>query len=102
MTKKTTRHCFLAFVFLFVISTSTKAQFTRVGGGLTFSQGVDNITYKTGNPGFNARGVFDLADRFWAVPSLTFYVPKSRTSSANRATQARIQPQRGRLGAGVS
>ena len=82
MTKKTTRHFFLAFVFLIMISTNTEAQFTRVGGGLTFSQGVDNITYKTGNPGFNARGVFDLADRFWAVPSLTFYVPKSRTSSA--------------------
>ena len=82
MTKRTTRHFFLAFVFLIMISTVAEAQFTRVGCGLTFSQGVDNTTYKTGNPGFNARGVFDLADRFWAVPSLTFYVPKSRTSTA--------------------
>jgi hypothetical protein len=82
MTKKTTRHLFLVFFVLIMIPTMTKAQFTRVGGGLTFSPGVDNITYKTGNPGFNARGVFDLADRFWAVPSFTFYVPKSRTSAA--------------------
>ncbi len=82
MTKRTTRHFFLAFVFLIMISTVAEAQFTRIGGGLTFSQGIDNTTYKTGNPGFNARGVFDLADRFWAVPSLTFYVPKSRTGTA--------------------
>jgi hypothetical protein len=82
MTQKPNRHFFLAFVVLIMISTATRAQFTRIGGGLTFSPGVDNITYKTGNPGFNARAVIDLADRFWAVPSLTFYVPKSRTSSA--------------------
>ena len=81
MTKKPIRHFFLALVVLIMISTATRAQFTRIGGGLTFSPGIDNITYKTGNPGFNARGVLDLADRFWAVPSLTFYVPKSRTTS---------------------
>jgi hypothetical protein len=81
MTSKTSRHFFLAFIVVIMVPTLTRAQFTRIGVGLTFSPGVDNITYKTGNPGFNARCVFDLADRFWAIPSLTFYVPKSRTTS---------------------
>jgi hypothetical protein len=81
MNSKATRHFLLAFFLIIVTSTSTGAQFTRIGGGLTFSPGIDNFTYKTGNPGFNARGVFDLADRFWAVPSLTFYVPKNHTTS---------------------
>lgn len=81
MTKKTTRHFFLAVILTMMIPTVTEAQFTRIGGGLTFSQGIDNTTYKTGNPGFHGRGVIELADRFWAVPSLTFYMPKSRTSN---------------------
>jgi hypothetical protein len=81
MNSKATRHFLLAFFLIIVTSTSTGAQFTRIGGGLTFSPGIDNFTYKTGTPGFNARGVFDLADRFWAVPSLTFYVPKNHTTS---------------------
>ncbi len=82
MCKKTTTHFFLVLFILIMVSTTIRAQFTRIGGGLTFSPGIDNETYKTGNPGFNAKGVFELADRFWAVPSLTFYVPKSRTSTA--------------------
>lgn len=82
MIKKTTRHFLFALILLGMIPLFTEAQFTRVGGGLTFSQGIDNITYKTGNPGIHGRCVIDLADRFWAVPSLTFYVPKSRTGTA--------------------
>ena len=81
MTIKTTRHFFLVFFILLIVTTSSRAQFTRIGGGLTFSQGVDNETYKTGNPGINAKGVYEIADRFWTVPSLTFYIPKSRTTS---------------------
>ena len=82
MAKKTTRNLFPVLFILLTSNTLSSAQFTRIGGGLTFSPGVDNITYKTGNPGFQAKGVYELADRFWALPSLTFYAPKSRTSTA--------------------
>jgi hypothetical protein len=81
MGKNTARYLFFGAILLILIPGISASQFTRIGGGLTFSPGVDNNTYKTGNPGFNARAVIDLADRFWAVPSLTFYVPKSRTSA---------------------
>ena len=82
MTIKTTQFLIFAFVLIMMIPLTSRAQLTRVGGGLTFSPGVDNLTYKTGNPGFNGRVVLEMADRFWAVPSLTFYVPKNRTSTA--------------------
>jgi hypothetical protein len=70
MNSRTTRHFILVFFLFIVTAASTEAQFTRIGGGLTFSPGIDNFTYKTGNPGFNARGVFDLADRFPDNPEL--------------------------------
>ena len=66
----------------FLLSASASAQFTRIGGGLTFSPGIDNVTYETGNPGLNVRGVFEIGDELWAIPSLTFYVPKSRTDQS--------------------
>jgi len=62
-----------------LFSTNATAQFTRIGGGLTFSPGIDNINFETGNPGLNARGVFEINEKLWVVPSLTFYMPKSRT-----------------------
>lgn len=65
-----------------LLSVPVFPQLTRVGGGLAFSPGIDNLTYETGNPGFNARGVIEIADKLWAVPSLTFFVPKSRTNQS--------------------
>ena len=77
------RTCYLAATLACtLVSLSTNAQLTRVGGGLTFSPGIDNLTYETGNPGFNVRGVFELGDKLWAVPSLTLYMPKSRTEQS--------------------
>ena len=70
-------------VAVLLISATSSARFTRIGGGLTFSPGIDNPpNYETGNPGFNARGVFEINEKLWAVPSLTFYVPKSRTDQS--------------------
>ena len=77
---KKTHITYLAALLAYILFTHpVNAQFTRIGGGLTFSPGVDNRTYETGNPGFNVRGVYELDDKLWAVPSLTFYVPKKRT-----------------------
>ena len=67
------------FLACILFSVRANAQFNRIGGGLTFSPGIDNTTYETGNPGFNARGVYELGDKLWAIPSMTFYVPKTRT-----------------------
>lgn len=80
------RTIYLAALLAFLLLSATSySQFTRVGGGLCFSPGIDNLTYQTGNPGFNARGVFEIADKLWAVPSLTFYVPKSRTYTSGES-----------------
>jgi hypothetical protein len=79
MTIKIRKYFLIATLACMLVSISTNAQLTRIGGGLAFSPGIDNITYETGNPGFNVRGVFELGDKLWAVPSLTFYMPKSRT-----------------------
>ena len=68
-----------ALLACILFAVPANAQFTRIGGGLTFSPGIDNQTYETGNPGFNIRGVYELGDNFWAIPSLTFYAPKKRT-----------------------
>jgi hypothetical protein len=74
---------YLALVLAgFLFCSTSHAQFTRIGGGLCFSPGIDNITYETGNPGLNARGVFEINEKLWVIPSLTFYMPKSRTEQS--------------------
>jgi hypothetical protein len=82
MNRKTQINYLATLLACMLFALTANAQFTRIGGGLTFSPGVDNLTYETGNPGFNARGVYELADKLWAVPSLTFYVPKKRTDQS--------------------
>ena len=82
MIRKTHVFYHAAILACILLPATTYAQFTRVGGGLSFSPGIDNLTYETGNPGFNARGVFEIADKLWAVPSLTFHIPKSRTDQS--------------------
>ena len=87
MNKKTQTIFVAALLGCLLFSADVKAQFTRIGGGLTFSPGVDNLTYKTGNPGFSFRGVFELGDKFWAIPSLTFYIPKTKTELSSGDTR---------------
>ena len=65
-------------VLIILISVSSSAQFTRFGGGLSFSTGIENEDHKTGNPGINARGVLELGEKLWLVPGLTFYMPGKR------------------------
>lgn len=79
MIRKNRRIYLAALIACLLLSATAYSQFTRVGGGLCFSPGIDSPTYETGNPGFNARGVFEINEKLWLVPSLTFYVPKSRT-----------------------
>ena len=82
MTKRTQSINLALALAGFLFSTTLNAQFTRIGGGLTFSPGIDNLTYETGNPGLNARGVFEINEKLWVIPSLTFYMPKSRTEQS--------------------
>ena len=79
MIRKNRRIYLAALIACLLLSATAYSQFTRVGGGLCFSPGIYNPPYETGNPGFNARGVFEINEKLWLVPSLTFYVPKSRT-----------------------
>ncbi len=82
MTRKIFKPVLAGLVINTFLFAPVQAQFTRIGGGLAFSPGVDNQTYETGNPGFIARGVYEIDDRFWAIPTLSFYVPKKRTDQA--------------------
>jgi hypothetical protein len=81
MIPKIFRSFLLIFTGLFLFNESSPAQFTRIGGGLSFSTGIENDDHKTGNPGLNARGVLELSEKFWVVPQLTFYMPGKRQHS---------------------
>ncbi|MFC2112339.1 outer membrane beta-barrel protein [Bacteroidota bacterium] len=81
MTRKITKITFAAFFLLFILNLKASAQFTRVGGGLSFSTGIENDDHKTGNPGINARGVMEIGEKFWLVPELGFYMPGKRQHS---------------------
>lgn len=67
-----------AIAFLLTLSLSTNAQFSRVGGGLSFSTGIENDEHKTGNPGLTARSVIELGEKLWFLPEATFFMPGRR------------------------
>jgi len=81
MIRKTTKIGLVAIIFLFTVTSTYSVDFTRVGGGLTFSSGIEDANHKTGNPGLSARGVLELGEKFWLVPGLTFYLPGKRQGS---------------------
>ena len=81
MIRKTTIRSLNVFIILIAVTVSAGAQFTRIGGGLTFNTGIENIEHKTGNPGITARGVLEIGEKFWLEPSLTFYLPGKRQYS---------------------
>ena len=70
-----------ALFFLFVSLAPGKSQFTRIGGGLSFSSGIETAEHKTGNPAFTARGVLEIGERLWLVPGVSFYMPGKRQNS---------------------
>ena len=81
MIYKITKTILLTIIALFSLSSSAGAQFTRLGGGLGFSTEIATAEHKTGNPGINARGVIELGDKIWLIPSVTFYMPGKMQSS---------------------
>ncbi len=81
MIRKTTKIGLLSLLFLFTISSAYSVDLTRVGGGLSFSSGIEDANHKTGNPALTARGVLELGEKFWLVPGLTFYLPGKRQGS---------------------
>jgi len=67
-------------IFLSIISLSgLDAQFNRFGGGLSFNSPMNTVDLDIGNPGFNARGVFEINDDFFVIPELTFQMPKKKS-----------------------
>ena len=86
MIRKTTKFGLLTLLFLFTISSAYSVDFTRVGGGLSFSSGIEDANHKTGNPALTARGVLELGEKFWLVPGLTFYLPGKRQGSTTMFT----------------
>jgi hypothetical protein len=86
MISKTTQFSLATLILLLVCSSAYPVDFTRVGGGLAFSTGIEDADHKTGNPGINARGVLELGEKFWLVPQLTFYMPGKRQGSTTLFT----------------
>ena len=70
----------LVLVLICVIGPgSLHAQFSRYGGGLSFSTGIDKLEpdrIETGNPGLTVRGIYDLNKKMFLIPGLSFYMPK--------------------------
>ncbi len=78
MIRNITKNSLVTLLLILAFSAPALAQFTRFGGGLSFSTGIENYDHKTGNPGITARGVIELGDKFWFVPELSFYLPGKR------------------------
>jgi hypothetical protein len=76
----------LLLIFLLEGSLLFGADLTRIGGGLSFSTGIENEDHKTGNPGIHARGVIEFGEKIWLVPGLTFYLPGKRQGSTTLFT----------------
>ncbi len=70
-------HLFLIIILFFFSPYLVNAQFNRFGGGLSFNTGIDEQNIKTGNPGINFRSVYEINNKFFVIPSLTLYVPKT-------------------------
>ena len=77
MNKKTAlRYC---LIFLLVLNfVPIHGQFNRFGGGLTFNSTIKSSDLNIGNPGFNFRGVMEIGDKFFLIPSITFQLPKKK------------------------
>lgn len=76
-----TKNSLVTIIVIFALSAPAVAQLTRIGGGLSFSTGIEDVDHKTGNPGITARGVLELGDKFWLIPGVTFYMPGKRQGS---------------------
>lgn len=65
----------IALCFTLIISVGSKAQIHRVGGGLSFSSGVDFNYGETGNPGLTFRSwlAVNKPSTLHVVPSVTVY-----------------------------
>jgi hypothetical protein len=61
---------FLVFLFL---SVQLEAQLAKLGGGLTFSTGVDFNTIETGNPGVFGKAYFEIFENGYLLPSAAVY-----------------------------
>ena len=67
-------------IFLTIISLSgLDAQFNRFGGGLAFNSPMNSPDLDIGNPGFSARGVYEINEHFFVIPEITFQLPKKKT-----------------------
>ena len=71
----------LAVLFAIASVSDIDAQFNRFGGGLVFNSPMNSPDLEIGNPGFNARGVYEINEQFFLIPGLTFQLPKTKTYS---------------------
>lgn len=83
MSKNRSLPLFIILMFLPVIGFS---QFSRFGGGLSFSSGVDFNGGRTGNPGITIKGYYKGNDRLSIVPALTVFSPNNKGNFSYKLT----------------
>jgi hypothetical protein len=66
------RRSLFIVITLFILNPAS-AQFEAIGGGLSFSTGVDFNTIETGNPGILIKGYFKFAKKLYFIPSVSAY-----------------------------
>lgn len=72
---------FLLVLPAVVFAIHTNGQFSRTGGGLTFSSGVDFNTIETGNPGIFGKAYIKIFEKGHFLPSLSIYNPYVRKTT---------------------
>ena len=72
---------FLLMLLLVAFSFSVQSQINRVGGGLSFSSGVDFNMGSSGNPGLNLKAYSKINRRLFIKPELTIFNRFSKGNS---------------------
>jgi opacity protein-like surface antigen len=83
----------IVFALLILSATVINAQFTKIGGGLSYGSGVyfhnedyDN-SHKTGNPALTFKGIYELSLPFHISPSATIFMPRVTESAYGESKQ---------------
>ncbi len=82
----------LLLLLLLVTLSYSEAQFTKIGGGLSYGTGVYfrgedyDISHKTGNPAINLKGIYEISLPLHISPSINIFMPRVTKNDFNEVT----------------
>lgn len=82
----------LAFLLFLVTLGYSEAQFTKMGGGLSYGTGVYfrgedfEISHKTGNPAISLKGIYEISLPLHISPSINIFMPRITKQDFNEVT----------------